>query len=126
MVRGSIPRRGAKNPNMKIHYEDEYGVALFSSGEDGYFPPSIGDTVIIRDEEWRVKSRAFYPDKGFIVVQVSQNQVKIAEADAPDDRLNEVKNAVAKLDKKVTTQEKKQRMLSEELVSVRTYLKAKK
>ena len=46
---------------MQIIYKDEYGVSLYWGASS--HPANIGDTVIIEDEEYRVKSRIFSPVK---------------------------------------------------------------
>ena len=113
---------------MKIRYIDEYGNDVFDSNNSvgSNFLPLVGDTVTIDDEDYRVKSRIFYPMEDEAVVELTQNQIKSKSSDDVGDRLAEMQRAIVKVNKRQDTQEKKSTRLNEQLVSVRTYLRTQR
>ena len=108
---------------MKIIYSDEYGEEIFRSGIG--ILPSIGDTVSIDDEDWKVKSRVFIPKEDSVVIEISQNMVRSKSSDDGSDRLAEMQRAIISVNKRQDVVEKKSRILREQLVSVRTQLRNK-
>ncbi len=110
---------------MRVSFLDEYDVELFTLGNEDGFPPIPGDIVIIDGEEWKVKSRIFYPKFGRINIILSQGSIKVTEKDETNGRLTQLNNAIVDVSKRLDKEEKKRRLLSEELVTVRTILKGK-
>jgi hypothetical protein len=114
---------------MIIIYQDEYGVELNKIGLGpcgiGQHPPMIGDMVVLDGDDWRVVSRTFYPQNNTIVINVTQNLVREKKEES-DTRLSEMQGAIVKIKSKQESTEKKQRILTEQLVSLRTYLKTQK
>jgi hypothetical protein len=110
---------------MQILYQDEYGEQLYLS-ESGYIP-AIGDTVNLDDEDWRVRSRTFIPMQSVVVIELTQNMIKSSVKDDDNSgRLAEMQNAIMATNKRQDGQDKKHRLLSEQLVSMRTFLRNKK
>ena len=106
---------------MKIVYEDEYGVDLYQGNST--YPAAIGDAVIIEEEEYRVKSRTFYPAQDAIVVTVTQMAVRATvKEDKTPGRLAEMHNAIIAVTKRQDVSEKKGRALGEQLGSVRRHI----
>ena len=105
---------------MKIDYEDEYGNKLYwSSGED-FLPPAPGDTVIIEDQEWIVRSRTFIPKELTVVIYVSENIMRPQRPDNSETgRLREMQNAILAVNKRQDTTEKRSRALNEQIGSIR-------
>lgn len=109
---------------MVIVYQDEYGAGLFW-GESTH-PANIGDTVIIEDEEYRVKSRTFIPEKDKIIVTVTQNMLRANVAESADNsRQNQMHNAIIELTKRQDVTEKKHRALSDQFSTVRRHISNK-
>ena len=108
---------------MKIVYSDEYGTEVFR-GDSGNMP-SVGDVISIDDEDWKVKSRVFIPKEDSVVVEITQNMVRSKSPDDDSARLTEMRRAIIDINKRQDTQEKKSRILREQLVSVRTHLRNK-
>jgi len=108
---------------MQIRYVDEYGVGLYWGQTPQPIAPVIGDTVIIEEEEYRVKSRTFFPEKDVAVVELTQNQVKPKAPDEVGGRLQEMQRAIVDINKRQDSQEKKSRLLREQLVTVRQYIR---
>lgn len=110
---------------MQILYQDEYGAQLYLS-EGGHIP-AIGDTVSLVDEDWRVRSRTFIPVEDAVVIELTQNMIKAStKEDDNSGRLGEMHNAIIAANKRQDGQDKKHRLLSEQLVSMRTFLRNKK
>lgn len=108
---------------MKIYYQDEYGVVIHTS--TATVLPQAGDTVIFQQDTYRVSSVAWMIELDQVVVSVTQNQTKLSEKDTTTDRLSDINAAIIAVGKRVDHQEKKGRLLSEQLVSVRTQLRQK-
>lgn len=108
---------------MKIYYQDEYGVVIHTS--TAAVVPSPGDTVIFQQDTYRVSSIAWEIELDQVTVSVTQNQTKLSEKDNTGDRLSDINAAIIAVGKRVDHQEKKGRLLSEQLVSVRTQLRQK-
>lgn len=107
---------------MQINFVDEYGESLLDSRSE--YIPSIGDTVSIDDEDWRVKSRTFIPKQNGVVIELTQTQVRLkATDDEVGARLKEMQRAIVEVNKRQDVHEKKSRILREQLVSVRTHLR---
>jgi len=107
---------------MQIIYKDEYGVSLYWGAST--HPANIGDTVIIEDEEYRVKSRIFSPIKDEIIIVMTQGSVRTPVSETASDagRLNQVNSAIMQTNKRIDATEKKNRALNEQLVSVRKHI----
>jgi hypothetical protein len=108
---------------MKIIYSDEYGEEVFRSGSG--ILPSVGDTVSIDDEDWRVRSKVFIPKEDSVVIEITQNMVRSKSPEDSGTRLAEMQRAIVEVNKRQDTQEKKSRHLREQLVTVRTHLRNK-
>lgn len=108
---------------MKIQYEDEYGEALYTSTEDVTIIPAVGDFVMLKDEDYRVKSVTWMIDHNFIVVMITQNMVKSPKKeDDNSGRLSEMHNAIVALNKRQDSNEKKGRALTEQITTVRKHI----
>jgi hypothetical protein len=110
---------------MKIHYQDDYHETIYTAYNKEVVP-RIGDAIMFDEEDYRIKDVIWAVEIDEVIVMVTQNLVKNQKEDGTDTRLAEVKSAILNLDKKVKTQEKKSKLLSEQLVSVRSYLKTQK
>lgn len=108
---------------MNIVYVDEYGEEIYRHKSGNV--PYNGDTVSFGDEDWKVKSREFLPKEDSIRVEITQNMVKSKSTDDSSGRLAEMQRAIVDIGKRQNTQEKKSRLLSEQLVTVRTHLRNK-
>ena len=108
---------------MKIYYQDEYGVVIYTATTTAV--PQVGHTVIFQQDTYRVSSVAWMIELDQVTVSVTQNQTKLSEKDNTTDRLQDINTAIIAVGKRVDQQEKKGRLLSEQLVSVRTQLKQK-
>ena len=103
---------------MTIVYQDEYGTGLYW-GKSSH-PANVGDTVIIDDEEYRVKSRVFVPEKDDIIITVTQNMLRASVEESSDNtRQNQMHNAIIELTKRQDVNEKKHRAVSDQLGSVK-------
>lgn len=108
---------------MNIIYEDEYGTEIYSRELIVAIAPQPGDTIIIDEEDYRVKSRTFYPSNDALVVTVTQNMVRSNTTESTDNsRHNETKNAILALSKRQDASEKKNRALNEQIVTVRKHV----
>ena len=105
-----------------IFYEDEYGVLLYRD-DKSVSPPNVGELVIIDEVEWHVKSRTFVPKKSMVVVEVSENPAMSRGSEVKDTRLAEMKSAILDLRRRQDKNESKGRLLREQLVSIRSFLK---
>ena len=109
---------------MKIYYQDEYGVVIYTT--NAVSVPRSGDMVFFQEDEYYVSAISWMIELDQVVVSITQNQTKLSEKDDTSDRLSDVKNAIIAVGKRVDQQEKKGRLLSEQLVSVRTQLRSQK
>lgn len=116
---GSNPTSSTKN--MIVVYEDEYGEELLKVTDAGMIP-NVGDSVIMEEEDWRVKSRTFYPAQNAVVVSVTQNLVRGEQKSAEDGRLKEVKASILELANKQSATDKKVRAVTEQTVSIRKHI----
>ena len=110
---------------MVIKYEDEYGTSIFWNNAANSHPANIGDTVIVDEEAYRVKSRVFYPKEETIVIVVSQGSYRtpVAESSGVDaGRLSQLNAAIINTNKRTDAVEKKNRALNEQIVSVRKHI----
>jgi len=108
---------------MRIIYEDEYENELFNGTIEGNLPRP-GDSVVIQQEEWFVSRLTFYPEQDAVLVSLVSTMAKSAPADNKEDtRLAEMQNNIMQLSKRQESQEKQARGLSEQLVSVRSFLR---
>lgn len=106
---------------MKIVYEDEYGEVLFK-GTSTVLPNS-NDPVVLDEVEWFVKSRIFHPEDDTVVIVVAENAESENFTEAKDSRLNEMKSAILDLRRRQDKNESKGRLLREQLVSIRSFLR---
>jgi septal ring factor EnvC (AmiA/AmiB activator) len=106
---------------MKIIYSDEYGEEIVRV-ESGNIP-TMGDTISIDDEDWKVKSRVFIPKEDSVVIEITQNMVRSKSSDDNGARLAEMQHAIIAVNKRQDTQDKKSRQLREQIGSVKTYLR---
>ena len=111
---------------MKIIYIDEYGEELYHAEMGVSTIPRGGEHVVFQQEDYRVKSVTWDMDNDSVIVEITQNLVRKQEKDDSEGRLREANNAIVALTKRVDTQEKKGRLLNEQLVSVRSYLRTQK
>jgi hypothetical protein len=107
---------------MQIIYKDEYGVSLYWGAST--YPANIGDTVIIEDEEYRVKSRIFSPVKDEIIIVMTQGTYRapVAESAVDAGRLNQLNAAIINTNKRVDATDKKTRALTDQVSSVRKHI----
>ena len=109
---------------MKIQYIDEYDENIHSI--EGDVVPRVGEMVMFKDEDYRVKSVTWMIEHNEIVVVLTQNLIKSSQEDSTEGRLQEVKHVMLNLGKRLEAQEKKGKTLTEQLVSVRTYLRTQR
>lgn len=111
---------------MKIHYQDEYGMNLFTvdANLNLQIPPVIGDTVIINGEDYRVQERIFNPVDNYIIISLTQNVVrqKSKEVDNNSGRLAEMNNAILQINKRQEISEKKGRGLTDQVSGIRKHI----
>lgn len=109
---------------MQIIYQDEYGVGVYW-GPSSY-PAGIGDAVIVDNEEYRVKSRVFYPQDDKIIITITENMVMSVQKESADTgRLNTLNNAIIAVSRRQDVSEKKNKTLNGQVASVRQYIKQK-
>jgi hypothetical protein len=108
---------------MKIYYTDEYGTTLFRT-EDAEFVPTVGDMVVIADDDpYRVKSRTYYTASDSVIVEITQNMVKTQASMASDNTMtNEMRLAIANVNKRQDAGEKRTRALNEQVTTVRKHI----
>ena len=106
---------------MQILYQDEYGEELFLS-ESGQIP-SIGDTVMLEEEDWRVRSRTFVPMQNAVVIELTQNLVRSKEEDGTGTRLKEMGRAIVEINKRQDAGDKKIKSLREQSMSIRQHIR---
>lgn len=108
---------------MQIRYVDEYGTGLYWGQTAQPIAPMVGDTVVIGEEEYRVKSKTFFPEKDVVVVEVTQNLIRSKEpTDDSSSRLAEMRRAILDVSKRQDVAEKKGRMLNEQVGSIRRHI----
>jgi len=107
---------------MHIIYEDEYGTGVYWGAST--HPANIGDTVIVDGEEYRVKSRIFYPqeDKVVIVIAMGSYRAPVAESSADKGRLSQLNAAIINTNKRVDATDKKNRALTDQVSVVRKHI----
>ena len=110
---------------MKIHYQDEYGESILTAyNKTGV--PRIGETVRIGDEDYRVKNVTWIADFDDVIVEITQNLVRQRESGNGDsNRLAEMNRAILETNKRQDVQEKKHRLLNEQIVSIRSHINNK-
>jgi hypothetical protein len=108
---------------MQIIYQDEYGNGLFWGQTAQPIAPMVGDAVVIEEEEYRVKSKTFFPEKDEVIVEVTQSLVRSKETtDDSSGRLAEMSRAILAVNKRQDASEKKGRMLNEQVVTIRKHI----
>ena len=102
-----------------IYYVDEYGVNLYQINSDA--SAMVGDTVVVSGDEFRVKSRVFYPEYDRIVITLVMGAApKTSVAESNDNsRQTQMHNAIIELSKRQDITEKKHRALSDQLSNVK-------
>jgi len=106
---------------MIIIYEDEYGNGVYWGTST--YTASVGDTVVVEDEEYRVKSRMFFPQEDKVIITITQNMLKPRQSeDSGNGRLNEMNNAIIQINKRQDAQEKSNRNLREQVGTVRKHI----
>ena len=108
---------------MQIIYQDEYGSGVYWGASS--HPANIGDTIIVDDEEYRVKSRVFFPQQDKIVITVSQGSYRapVAESSGVDaGRLNQLNAAIINTNKRIDATDKKSRAVTEQVGSIRKHI----
>lgn len=116
---------------MQIHYEDEYGTELFIVDKgDKTDIPLPNDNIVINDEQWTVKGRTFHPKEDLVIILVTQdslNKKKIKTEDTHNtDNINYLKSTINSLTERLTKQESRSKMLTEELITIRTHIRRMK
>lgn len=107
---------------MKIYYQDEYGAELHTAYNRNSVP-RIGETVVIKKEEYRVKDVVWEGDGDDVIVEITQNLLKSSKKENNDlSMFTEMRTALSALGSKFNAQEKKQRMLNEQVVSIRKHI----
>lgn len=107
---------------MKIIYEDDYGNRTFNNSVVAI----PGDIVMISGEDWVVKSRFIDLDNDQVIISITQNSTKSAPTLVNDTgRLAEMQRAILEVNKRQDTSEKKSRMLSEQVVTIRKHINQK-
>jgi hypothetical protein len=107
---------------MNIIYQDEYGTGVYWGAST--HPANIGDTVVVDGEEYRVKSRIFYPQEDKIVITVSQGSYRapVAESAVDAGRLNQLNAAIINTNKRIDATDKKSRAVTEQVGSIRKHI----
>ena len=110
-------------PNtMKIYYQDEYGEELYVAYNKNAVP-RIGETVVLV-QEYRVKDVIWDAASDDVIVEITQNLVRAAKEinDGTSGRLAEMQRAIVAVTKRQDTTEKKGRMLTEQVVTIRKHI----
>ena len=110
-------------PNtMKIYYQDEYGEELYVAYNKNAVP-RIGETVVLV-QEYRVKDVIWDAASDDVIVEITQNLVRAAKEinDGTSGRLAEMQRAIVAMTKRQDTTEKKGRMLTEQVVTIRKHI----
>ena len=107
---------------MTIIYQDEYGTGVYWGAST--HPANIGDTIIVEGEEYRVKSRVFFPEQDKIVITVSQGSYRapVAEGAVDAGRLNQLNAAIINTNKRIDATDKKSRAVTEQVGSIRKHI----
>jgi len=107
---------------MKIHYQDEYGEDLYIA-YNTVTVPRIAETVVITDEDYRVKEVRWMVEGDYVVVTVTQNLIRSRDPENDNSgRLAEMQRAIVAVNKRQDVSEKKNRMLTEQVVTVRKHI----
>lgn len=106
---------------MKINYQNEYTDLIYSANAD--IVPSIGQSVIFQDEEYRVKNVIWMIEHDYVSVELTQTVIRQTQKESTDsDRLRDVNNAILAVNKRQDANEKKGRALNEQIVSIRKHI----
>lgn len=108
---------------MKIYYQDEYGEELYVAYNKNAVP-RIGETVVLV-QQYRVKDVIWDAASDDVIVEVTQNLIRASKEISNDNtsgRLTEMNRAIVALGKRQDTAEKKSRMLTEQVVTVRKHI----
>ena len=106
---------------MKIHFQDEYGEILHSMDAD--VVPRVGEIVMFRDEDYRVKSVIWIIEHGYVIVEVTQNAIRTVQKESDNSaRLNDMNNAILAVNKRQDASEKKGRAITEKVTSIRKHI----
>jgi len=107
---------------MKIHYQDEYGEIVYVAYNKNAVP-RIGETVTIQDEDYRVKNVTWPAEHDDVVVLITQGMVRSQEPiDDSSGRLTEMNRAILAVSKRQDAMEKKNRMLGEQVGTIRKHI----
>lgn len=110
-----------KGKTMNLYYEDEYGVVF--PNITTAIAPERGDTVIIDDEIYIVKSKIFYLSLNYAVVVLTETTAKPPkQEDSNSGRLNEMRNAIVALSKRQDDSDKTHLTLNEKISSVKKHI----
>lgn len=106
---------------MYVNYVNEYGDSIYW-GSVGYHA-QVGDTIIVDEEEYFVKSRLLIPQEDKIIITVTQNIVKSsAVGHEGSGRQTQMQNAILELSKRQDASEKSDRALREKIISTKNNL----
>jgi hypothetical protein len=111
---------------MIVVYNDQYGEEIYRRDLTSHPALAAGQCVVINQIEWFVQSTTFYVNDDALVVTVSDTLSKSSPAPQQDDRLAETKAAILGVQKQQLKQQKQGRLLKEQLVSLRTFVKHQK
>jgi hypothetical protein len=108
---------------MKVIYLNEYNEELLA--KEGTFIPRVNDTVPIGDENLLVEEVIWNPATEVAVVVLGEPRIVKSGKKEVDlsGRLNEMNRSILELSKRQDASEKKNRLLNEQLVSVRTAIR---
>jgi hypothetical protein len=106
---------------MKIHFQDEYGETLHVADLD--LVPRASEIVILKDEEYFVRSVAWAIEKNAVIVEITQNLIKTKEEDKTEGRLKEANSAIVSLTERVEATERRGRILLDGLVRVKNHIR---
>jgi hypothetical protein len=108
---------------MKILYKNEYGDTIYQSTQDvpSSQIPSITDTVVIDQEEWKVTARVFHPAVNTVVVVLAQDVSRLLPpaSTTESSKTASLTRAIEKLSSRQDSIEKKSRALNEQIVTIR-------
>lgn len=109
---------------MRVIYQTENDEDLLDS--ESSFIPRVGDTVLVdEDNQFVVKEVIWNAKTQIALVVVGEPALRKAAATGSDlsGRLNEMQRAIMSTNKRLDATEKKNRSLSEQLVSIRTHVR---